>query len=135
MPGIGRESRKLELDRQAGTAGPLEQRDVSVDAVRKRRQYRLGIRRVAQVLLVHVAPVLQGARVDVALQGGRSENFAEPSLTSALPHFHLKQAILGGDHSLCKEKVVLVLRVNVCDTPFVAQNTHRLAQTWHVQLA
>jgi hypothetical protein len=36
---------------------------------------------------------------------------------------------------LRKEKVVLVLRVDVCDTPLVAEHTDRLAQTWHVQLA
>jgi len=28
---------------------------------------------------------------------------------------------------------VLVVRVNVCNTPFVAQNTHRLAQSLHMQ--
>jgi hypothetical protein len=42
-------------------------------------------------------------------------------------------AILGGDHPLRKEKVVLILRANVRNTPFVAQNAHRLAQSWHSQ--
>jgi len=48
-------------------------------------QYRFGVGRVARVLLLHVTPVLQGARVDIALQKGRSQDFAEPSLAGTLP--------------------------------------------------
>src|SRR6266478_3109975 len=108
-PRIGDESPKLKLDRYAGAARRTQHRDISVNPIGEPSQYRSGVGRVARVLLLHVTPVLQGARVDIALQKGRSQDFAEPSLTGTLPQFHLKQAILGGDHPLRKEKVVLEL--------------------------
>jgi len=114
-----------------GLPGALKRRDVSVNPIGEPSQYRFGCRESSSRTPSACHPVLQGARVDIALQKGRSQDFAEPSLTGTLPQFHLKQAIWAATNPLRKEKVVLVVRVNVCNTPFVAQNTHRLAQSLH----
>jgi hypothetical protein len=46
----------------------------------------------------------------------------------------LEEAILGGDNALGKEQVVLVLRVNVGNSPAIAENVDGSLQSRHPQL-
>jgi hypothetical protein len=46
----------------------------------------------------------------------------------------LEEAILGSDYALGKEQVVLVLRVNMGNSPAIAQNVDGALESWHPQL-
>src|SRR5277367_3372034 len=120
MPRIGRESGKLKFDWQTRSAGDGQTCDIGVDAVGKRGEDRLRIGRVAFVFRLRVATIAKGTGIDIALQGGGSEDFGQSSLSGALPELHLKEAVLCGDYALGEEKIVLVLGIDVSDAPAVA---------------
>src|ERR1017187_3065322 len=122
MPGVGRKSSELKFDGQAGSAGSGEAGDIGVDAVGKRSEDCLGVGRVTFIFGLHITAIAQGAGVHIAGQRGSTENLGEPSLASAFPELHLEEAILGSDYSLGKEQIVLVLRVNVGNSPAITQN-------------
>src|ERR1022692_4030989 len=122
MPRVGGKSCELKLDWEAGAAGRGEARNVSVDAVGECREDGERVRGIAFIFGFHVAAITQGAGIHVAGQEGGAEDFGEASLTGALPEFHLKKAILGGDDALREKQVVLVLSVDVGDSPSITED-------------
>ena len=127
MPGVGRKSGELKFDGQPGAAGSRQAGDIGVDAVGKGVEDRSAYRARS----FHIPPSCRrdSASARALMSRGRAEgpeDFGQPSLAGTLPDFHLKEAILGGDHALGKEKIVLVLGVNVRDSPAIAQNVDGL---------
>jgi hypothetical protein len=57
------------------------------------------------------------------------------SLAGALPEFHLEEAILGGDDTLGKEEIVLVLGVDVSDAPTIAQDVNGMFESAELKLS
>jgi hypothetical protein len=128
-PGVGRESGELEFDGQAGAAGRRQAGGVAVDAIGESGQDRQRVGRIALILSFHVTAIAQKTGIDIARQESRSEDFGQPSLSGALPKFHLKQPILRGDEALGKKEIVLILRINMGNAPAVAQDLDRVLQS------
>lgn len=135
VPGFGRESGELKFEGKTGACGSGEVGDIGVDAFGKGGEDRARIGCIAFVFGAHVSAVAQGAGVEVAGKRGGSKNFGESSLAGAFPEFHLEEAILGGNDSLSKEEIVLVLGVDVRDTPTVAQDIDGLVEAAELKLS
>ena len=137
MPEVGRKAGKLKLEGQslALASWSSQAADIGVDAIGECRKDCLRVGRVTFIFRSHITAIAQSAGVYIARQGGWSENFRKPSLPSAFPNFHLEETILSSDDALSKEKIVLVLGVNVRDSPTIAENVDRLRQPWNMQLA
>jgi hypothetical protein len=70
---------------------------------------------------------------DVALQLLRPEDFGDGAGRLAAPQLELKQAVARRGVALGEEQVALVLRVDMVDSPAVAQHLDRLTQPGHLE--
>jgi len=124
LPWLGLEPCEAELERESGVTGPLYGGNVSVDARGEGPQDFPGVGCVAAIFLCHVAAVPQPTSVDVALNGGRTDDLGEASLAGALPQLHLKQPILRSDEPLGEKQIVRIARIDMSDSPAVALHAH-----------
>ncbi len=134
-PRVGGKSCDLKLDWEAGTSGRGKACNVGVDAVGECGEDGERVGGVAFVFGFHVAAIAQRAGVHVTGQSGGAEDFGEASLAGAFPEFHLKETILSGDDALGEKQVMLVLGVDVGDSPAVAEDIDFSLETFHVYLA
>ena len=133
LPGLGFEATQPEFQREADAARLLDFFDVGVDARREGFEDLLGVGGVAFVFDVQVAAITEQAGLDVALDGARSEDFRQPALAGSLPKLHLEEAILCNHEALREEQIVLILGVNVGDSPAVTLHAHTLLKAAHAE--
>ena len=131
-PSPRRDPEKLELDREEARVllGPS---DVRVDAVDVGVDDLDAVVVVVAELLPEVAPELEEARPDVALQLTGPEDFGNRAGRLSPPELELKESIAGGVPALSEEQVVLRLRVDVADAPPVDQDFDGLLEGGDVE--
>ena len=131
-PRIRLDSSELELDRQIVSV----LLDVSVDPVGVGREDALPVRVIARPLgLVPRAAEHHLPGAEVVVERLRSEDLGEAPLVPAPPHFHLPEPVLGHHVPLRQEEVVVVLSVDVRDSPLISDDLDRFPQAGDVQLS
>ena len=90
---------------------------------------RLGVRSVALPLSLHIAAIAHEPGEFVSLDCRWPKNFGEFALAGTSPYFHLPQSVLRSYKTLSKEQIFLSLRVNVRDSPLVAEYLDRFRQS------
>ena len=115
LPWFWGEASDFEFNRQRAAIA-----DICIDTISERLQYLEGIGRIAGVFCFHVATITQQSSIAVAFRGRRPQHLGQPSLAGPLPQLHLEQTVLRGHKALGKEEIMLVLRVNMGNTPAVA---------------
>ena len=131
-PRLGHDPQQPELHRQC--VGRVQRvLNGGVDAVHERGDDRFAVRVVIGVLALQVAAKAQQPSADVAVQSLRPLNLGQTAQHPPAPYFELKQAVARRVVALREEQVVLILGVDMRDTPAVGQDFDGRLQTGDVE--
>ena len=120
-PPLRPNTEQFELDGKQRGVG-LGLRDVRVHPVHVRGNDHRAAVVVVVHLLRHVAPVLEEAEADVALQFALAQHLGDGPGGLRPPYLELEEAVARGRVPLREEEVVLGLGVDVVDPPVVADD-------------
>ena len=104
--------------------------DISVDPSDEGRDDFFSSGMVMIHLLLHVNPSFEKTRPDITLESFRALNFCHGSCCLPPPNFKLEESISGYVESLSKEEILLVLSVNMRDSPLVLDDLNRLGESF-----
>ena len=107
--------------------------NIGVNALNKGGDNLFPVRVIVLALLVQIAPKTQQPGTDVAVQGFGTLNLGHRAGDAPAPDLKLKQAVAGRVIALGKKQVVLVLGIDVSNTPAVGQDFDRLAEPGEAQ--
>jgi hypothetical protein len=124
-PGLRRKAQQGELQRPL--TGALAH--PGIDAGRVGFQRAAGLSGQTGQLIFGRAVQSQGAREAIHRQRHLAQHLAQAARAHAPLQLHLPQPVLGVDVALSKEKVILVLGVDMRHSPAVADDLHRTVQT------
>jgi hypothetical protein len=104
--------------------------DIAVNASDKRCDDLFSIRVIMIHLLPHVHTGLKEPGSDIFIESFASEDLCEGSCGLSSPDLELEQSVSGYVKSLCKKEVLLILCIDVRDSPSVLYDLDRLRQTF-----
>src|SRR5262249_1209155 len=91
--------------------------------------------RIALVFGFDVAAIAQEPCTNIVRPLGFADDFGEAALSRALPQFHLKEAVLRGDKPFGEKEIVLILCVDMRDTPAVSYYADILAESLDLEVS
>ena len=131
-PGLGGNAEQTELKRQQVRLFP-GLLNIGVYTLDKGGDDLFPVRVIVLALLLQIAAKTQQPGTNVAVQGFGALNLGHRAGDAPAPDLKLKQAVAGRVIALGKKQVMLVLGIDVGNTPAVGQDFDRLAETGEVQ--
>ncbi len=129
-PVLRLDAQKAELKRQEIRV-LLHEVDIGVDSIDEGGDDLFALGMIVIHLLFHVHAGLEKPCPDVPVQSSGSENFCQSACGLTPPDLELEEPVACHVESLSKEKVLLVLGVNMRNPPAVLDDLHRRFESWN----